>query len=52
MRDLPDIGAELVDAHQAIDRGVGGEKSAERLRHLGNCLARPGEARHEELRQR
>src|SRR5215472_11030362 len=51
MRDFPDVGAELVDAHDAIDREVGREQPAERLGHLGNGLARPGEAGHEELRQ-
>src|ERR1700758_4574579 len=51
MRDLPDAGTQLVDAHEAIDRGVGGEKPAERKGHVGNCFARPCEAGHEELRQ-
>src|SRR5262245_49631311 len=51
MRDLPDVGTQLIDAYQAIDGGVGGEKPAERKGRVGNCLARPGEAGHEELRQ-
>src|SRR5580693_5156451 len=51
MRDVPYASTELVAAHQAIDRGVGGEKPAECKRDLGNGFARPGEACHEELRQ-
>src|SRR6202795_141020 len=51
MRDLPDVGAELVDAHQAIDCKVGGENLAQGLGCFGDCFARPREAGGEELRQ-
>src|SRR6266851_6586529 len=51
MRDLPDAGAELIDAHETINRGVGGENPTERKGRVGNCFARPCEAGHEELRQ-
>src|ERR1700686_2423172 len=51
MRDLPDAGTELVDAHEAMNRGVGGENRTERKARVGNCCARPCEAGHEELRQ-
>ena len=51
MRDLPDAGAELVDAHEAVDGGVGGENPAERKGHVRNRFAWPREAGHEELRQ-
>src|SRR5215475_13650618 len=51
MRNLPYAGAELVDAHETIDRGVGGKKPTECKGRVGNCLARPREAGHEELRQ-
>src|ERR1700757_273286 len=51
MRDFPDVGAELVDSHQAVDRGVGGKQPAECQRDVWDRLARPGETGHEELRQ-
>src|SRR5258707_6102581 len=51
MRDLPDAGTQLVDAHEAIDRGVGGENPTERDGRIGDCLARPRETCGEELRQ-
>src|SRR5258707_5224866 len=51
MRDLPDAGAELVDAYEAVNRGVGGEKPAERNGGVRDCLARPGEAGGEEMGQ-
>src|SRR5216683_3767940 len=49
--DLPDAGTELVDAHETVNRGVGGEHPTERDGRVGNCFARPCEAGHEELRQ-
>src|SRR5580704_764063 len=51
MRDLPDAGTQLVDAHEAVNREVGGEKPAEREGDLGYRLAWPGKAGHEKLRQ-
>src|SRR5450756_675951 len=50
MPDFPDAGAELVDAHEAVDRGIGGKHSTERYGGVGNCFARPCEAGGEELR--
>src|SRR5258708_37056202 len=44
MRDFPDAGTELVDAHEAVNRGVGGEQPAQREGRVGDCLARPCEA--------
>src|ERR1700688_3683671 len=51
MRDLPDAGTQLVDAHEAVDREVGGENPAQRDGRVGDCFARPCEAGGEELRQ-
>src|ERR1700730_9601024 len=51
MRDLPDAGTQLVDAHEAINREVGGEYPAQRDGRVGDCFARPCEAGGEELRQ-
>src|SRR5258707_1584916 len=51
MRDLPDAGTELVDAHEAINRGVGRENPTEPKGRVGDCFARPRKAGHEELRQ-
>src|SRR3954466_10424934 len=51
MADLPDAGAKLVDAYEAVDRGVGGENSTERKGRVGNRFTRPSEAGHEKLRQ-
>ena len=51
MRDFPDAGTQLVDAYEAIDRGVGGENPTERNGRVGNCFAWPRKAGHEELRQ-
>src|ERR1700688_706677 len=51
MRDLPDAGTQLVDAHEAINREVGGENPTQRDGRVGDCFARPCEAGGEELRQ-
>src|ERR1700686_3384343 len=51
MRDLPDAGTQLVDAHEAIDREVGGENPTERDGRVGDCFARPCDAGVEELKQ-
>src|SRR5258708_32772693 len=51
MSDLPDAGTELVDAHEAVNRGVGGGHPAQRDGRVLDCLAPPCEARAEELRQ-
>src|SRR6266478_2177330 len=51
MRDLPDAGTQLVDAHKAVNRGVGGEHPTQRDGHVGDCFARPCEAGGEKLRQ-
>src|SRR6202790_3944186 len=51
MRDFPDAGTELVDAHEAVNRGVSGEYPTQRCGRVGDCLARPCEASGEELRQ-
>src|SRR6266702_5526646 len=51
MRDLPDAGTELIDADEAVDRGIGGENPTERKGHVGDCFARPREAGCEELGQ-
>src|SRR5258705_10688852 len=51
MRDLPDAGTQLVDAHEAVNRGVGGEHPTQRDSRVGDCFARPSEAGGEELRQ-
>src|SRR5712672_2387802 len=51
MRDLPDAGTELIDAHEAVNRGVGGEHPTERNGRVGDGFARPCEAGGEELRQ-
>src|ERR1700738_2972066 len=51
LRDLPYGGTQQVEAHEAIDREVGGENPTERKGRVGNCFARPCEAGHEELRQ-
>src|SRR6202011_5081568 len=51
MRDLPDAGTQLVNAHEAINREVGGENPTERNGYVGDGFARPCEARHEELGQ-
>src|SRR5260221_11505021 len=51
MRDLPDAGTELVDAHEAVNRGVGGEQPTQGEGRIGGCVARPCEACGEELRQ-
>src|SRR4051812_14228854 len=51
MRDLPDAGTQLVDAHEAVDCGVGREHPTQRDGSGRDCLARPCEAGGEELRQ-
>src|ERR1700733_77924 len=51
MRDFPDAGTELVDAHETINREVGGENPAQRDGRVGDRFARPREAGGEELRQ-
>src|SRR5713101_5419120 len=51
MRDLPDAGTQLVDAHEAVDRGVGREHPTQRDGSVRDCFARPCEAGGEELGQ-
>src|SRR6266852_9796771 len=51
MRDLPDAGTQLVDAYEAVNRGVGGQHPTQRDGRVGDCFARPCEAGGEELRQ-
>src|SRR5262249_44715850 len=50
-RHLPQAGAELIDAHEAVDREIRREDIADGLHPLGDRFARPGEAGQEELRQ-
>src|SRR6202049_527245 len=51
MRDLPDAGTQLIDAHDAINGGVGGENPTQRDARLRDCFVRPCEAGGEKLRQ-
>jgi len=51
MRNLGETRAELVDAHEAVDREIRGEDGSGGLHRLGYPLARPGEAGQEQLRQ-
>src|SRR5713101_5093041 len=51
MRDLPDAGTQLVDAHEAINREVGGKNPTQRDGRVGDGFARPCEAGGEKLRQ-
>src|ERR1700676_1286568 len=51
MCDLPDAGTELVDAHETVNRGVGGEHPTQRDGGVGDSFARPCEAGGEELRE-
>src|SRR3981081_1674498 len=51
MRDLPDAGTQLVDAHEAINREVGGKNPTQRAGRVGDCFPRPCEAGGEKLRQ-
>src|SRR5262245_16823268 len=47
---LPQAGAELIDAHDAIDREIRGEDGADGEQRLGDYLARPRETGQEKLR--
>src|SRR5260370_41154820 len=51
MRDLPDAGTQLVDAHEAINREVGGKNPTQRDGRVGDGFAPPCEACGEKLRQ-
>src|SRR6266487_2021097 len=51
MPDLPDTGTELIDAHEAVNRGVGREYPTQRDGRVGDCFARLCEAGGEKLRQ-
>src|SRR5689334_10841722 len=51
MRDLPEAGPQLVDAHQTINREDGWENPTEREGGIRYCFARPSETGGEELRQ-
>jgi hypothetical protein len=51
VRDLGEARAELVDAHQAVDRKIARKHVASGEYWLWDCFARPGEASQEELRQ-
>src|SRR5262249_8155211 len=48
-RHLPQAGAELVDAHQPVDREIRRPDIADRLCPLGDRLARPGKTGQEQL---
>src|ERR1700751_1923915 len=50
-RDLPQARAQLVDAHEPVDREVRREDIADRPRPLGDRLARPGKPGQEQLWQ-
>src|SRR3984885_5231419 len=49
--DFPDVGAQLVDANQAINREIRGENPTQRDGRVGDGLARPCEAGGEKLGQ-
>src|SRR5262245_44718743 len=51
VRHLPQARTELVDAHDAVDREIGGKDLARGEHRPGDRLARPGESGREELRQ-
>src|SRR5262249_8043648 len=50
-RNLPEARTQLVDAHDSVDREIGGEDGPDGLRWVGDSFARPSEAGQEELRQ-
>src|SRR5262245_13629385 len=50
-RDLPQAGAKLIDADDAIDGEVRRKDVADGLDGVGDRLARPGETGEEKLRQ-
>ena len=50
-RHLPEGGAQLIDADDAVDREIRREDIARGEHRLGDRFARPGETRQEELRQ-
>src|SRR5262245_52866429 len=49
MRHLPQAGAQLIDADEAVDGEVRGEYGARGKHGLGDRFARPGKAGQEEL---
>src|SRR5262249_5749183 len=51
VRHLPEAGAQLVDAHEPIDREIGRKDVADGPHLLRDHLARPGKPGQEELRQ-
>src|SRR5262245_66676581 len=51
MRDLEEARAELVDAHDAVDREIGGEHITRGEHRRGDRLARTGKTGQTELRQ-
>src|SRR5262245_17513191 len=50
-RHLPQARAQLVDAHESVDRKVGGEDITNGLHPLRDRFAWPGKAGQEQLRQ-
>src|SRR5712671_336291 len=50
-RHLPQACAQLVDAHESVDREIRRKDIAEGPHRLGDRFARPGEAGQEQLRQ-
>src|SRR5262249_14880481 len=50
VQHLPQARTQLIDAHEAVDRQVRRKYVAHGLHRLGNCLARPGKAGQEKLR--
>src|SRR5262249_45404548 len=50
VRHLPKAGAQLVDAHESINREIGRKDVANGPHLLGDRFARPGKPGHEELR--
>src|SRR5262245_16319135 len=51
VRHLPQARAQLVDAHEAVDREIRREDGAGGEHRLGDCFARPGEPGQKKLRQ-
>src|SRR5262245_32707571 len=50
-RHLPQAGAQLIDAHDAVDREIRGKYGACGPHRPGDRFARPGKACHEKLRK-
>src|SRR5262249_37044911 len=52
VNDLPQARAQLIDAHDAIDGEIGRKDVAHGKNGFGDCFARPGKTRQEQLRKR